>query len=100
MLKYTATTLADTEHFINYSLALETVRIAVAIRESADNRLLVSLRSKGRLDIARIAVRFGGGGHRNAAGFRIHGLTIKELKDKLLDLLMTELIENGNDYQP
>ena len=33
----------------------------------------VSLRSKGEIDVRSVAVSFGGGGHRNAAGFSLHG---------------------------
>lgn len=35
------------------------------------NRIEVSLRSNGSLNVSEIATRFGGGGHRNAAGFSI-----------------------------
>jgi phosphoesterase RecJ-like protein len=33
----------------------------------------VSLRSRGRVDVGSIAVRHGGGGHHNAAGFNARG---------------------------
>ncbi len=36
-----------------------------------DGEAKVSLRSKGDFDVSAIAVRYGGGGHRNAAGFRL-----------------------------
>lgn len=36
-----------------------------------DGEAKVSLRSKGDFDVAAIAMRYGGGGHRNAAGFRL-----------------------------
>lgn len=36
-----------------------------------DGEAKVSLRSRGHLDVAAIAMRYGGGGHRNAAGFRM-----------------------------
>jgi oligoribonuclease NrnB/cAMP/cGMP phosphodiesterase (DHH superfamily) len=38
---------------------------------SGDGEIKVSLRSKGGFDVASIAARYGGGGHRNAAGFRM-----------------------------
>ena len=38
---------------------------------SGDGEAKVSLRSQGDFDVAAIAVRYGGGGHRNAAGFRL-----------------------------
>jgi oligoribonuclease NrnB/cAMP/cGMP phosphodiesterase (DHH superfamily) len=37
-----------------------------------DSSLIVSLRSKGDLDVAKLAEKFGGGGHKNAAGFTKH----------------------------
>jgi len=36
-----------------------------------DGEVKASLRSKGNFDVATIATRYGGGGHRNAAGFRM-----------------------------
>ena len=38
---------------------------------SGDGEIKASLRSKGDFDVAAIAARYGGGGHRNAAGFRM-----------------------------
>lgn len=38
---------------------------------AGDGEVKASLRSKGSFDVAAIAVRYGGGGHRNAAGFRM-----------------------------
>lgn len=38
---------------------------------AGDGVVKVSLRSKGSYDVASIAVRYGGGGHQNAAGFRM-----------------------------
>ncbi len=37
--------------------------------ERADNKIQFSLRSRGDLDVSEIARQFGGGGHKNAAGF-------------------------------
>jgi oligoribonuclease NrnB/cAMP/cGMP phosphodiesterase (DHH superfamily) len=53
--------------------AAEGVLFAVGWHQSADGKYLYSLRSdeKGsNFDVAEFAKRFGGGGHRNAAGFR------------------------------
>ena len=35
------------------------------------NRIEVSLRSNGDLDVSKIASKFKGGGHKNAAGFSL-----------------------------
>jgi len=37
----------------------------------ADGEAKVSLRAAGKVDVARIAAGYGGGGHPNAAGFRL-----------------------------
>lgn len=37
----------------------------------SDGEVKVSLRSQGKVDVAAMAEKFGGGGHRNAAGFRM-----------------------------
>ncbi len=63
----------DTEGLVNYALSIQGVEVAIFFREQADGRYRVSLRSKGNLDVARIAEHFGGGGHTCASGFNIDG---------------------------
>jgi phosphoesterase RecJ-like protein len=66
----------DSEGVVNYLIAIAGVRAAVLFREfapSADRQFRLSLRSKGSLDVARIAESFGGGGHRNASGCTLTG---------------------------
>jgi len=58
----------DTSEITTALLAMEGVGIAVLFREIPEGRVKVSLRSKGRLDVHRLAGEFGGGGHRNASG--------------------------------
>ncbi|GAA0550636.1 bifunctional oligoribonuclease/PAP phosphatase NrnA [Paractinoplanes ferrugineus] len=47
--------------------------VAVVIKESPGGDWAVSLRSKGAVDVSRLAVSLGGGGHRLAAGFTGRG---------------------------
>ncbi len=63
----------DTEGLVNYALGIQGVEVAVFFREQADQRYRVSLRSKGSLNVARVAEHFGGGGHTCASGFNIAG---------------------------
>ncbi|MBI5558551.1 MAG: bifunctional oligoribonuclease/PAP phosphatase NrnA [Deltaproteobacteria bacterium] len=79
----TGTTPADTELFINYPRSLETVKIAAFVKEAKDY-VGVSLRSKGQYDVAQVARKFGGGGHRNAAGFKLPNKSIAEVQKELL----------------
>jgi phosphoesterase RecJ-like protein len=48
------------------------VRVACFLRQLGD-QVKVSLRGKGDVDVSRIAARFGGGGHPNAAGCTVPG---------------------------
>lgn len=63
----------DNNGFVNIPLAAREILAAVYMREVGDRVYRVSLRSKGDINVARIAEQFGGGGHRNAAGLQIEG---------------------------
>jgi len=71
MFKKTGTVEADTENFANIPRMIDSVAISALIRETDNGRWKVSMRSKGQANVAKIAAVRGGGGHRNAAGFRI-----------------------------
>lgn len=82
MFKKTATTPADTENFANFPMMMADVSVSALFREIEDG-WKVSLRSKGEINVAKIAEAFGGGGHRNAAGYKVKG-DIEEVKESLL----------------
>lgn len=63
----------DCEGLVNYSLAIQGVEVAAFFRELSDGRYRVSLRSKGKLNVASVAERFGGGGHECASGCSLEG---------------------------
>lgn len=63
----------DCEGLVNYAIGIAGVEVAVFLRELPDHRVRLSLRSKGELNVARIAQRFGGGGHLHASGCTIDG---------------------------
>jgi bifunctional oligoribonuclease and PAP phosphatase NrnA len=63
----------DTSEVTTPVLAVDGVRIAILFRELEAGKVKVSLRSKGALDVQRLAAEFGGGGHRNASGIVMSG---------------------------
>jgi phosphoesterase RecJ-like protein len=63
----------DTEGLVNYALSIQGVEVAFFFREQSDGRYRVSLRSKGKLNVAKVAEHFGGGGHTCASGFNVEG---------------------------
>jgi nanoRNase/pAp phosphatase (c-di-AMP/oligoRNAs hydrolase) len=48
----------------------------------------VSLRSKGNFDVSEIALKFGGGGHKNAAGFTLDMFNVAESTLKRIGLML------------
>jgi len=63
----------DTSEITTTLLAMDGVMVAALYRELGDDRVKVSLRSKGELDVHQLATQFGGGGHRNASGIVLPG---------------------------
>lgn len=65
--------IGDTEGFVNYGLSMGAVHFTAFFTER-DNRIRVSFRSKGIVDVNLFARKyFDGGGHANAAGAFYHG---------------------------
>jgi phosphoesterase RecJ-like protein len=63
----------DNNGFVNIPLAAREVLAVVYTREVGENKFRVSLRSKGDINVAKVAEKFGGGGHKNAAGCCVEG---------------------------
>jgi phosphoesterase RecJ-like protein len=76
----------DADGFVNYPLAVGEVEATALFKETAPGVYRTSLRSKGDVNVAKIAEQFGGGGHRNAAGCTLKG-TSSELEQKVVPLL-------------
>lgn len=66
------TSADDTEHFVEFPRMMKGIRISAFFREIKDG-WKASLRSKGDVNVAEIALAFNGGGHRNAAGYVFKG---------------------------
>ncbi len=62
---------SDTDGFVNFSLSVECVKIGLMFIELKQG-FKISFRSKGTIPVHKLASEFGGGGHINAAGARIH----------------------------
>ena len=72
----------ESEELVNYPRSITSVRVACLLRE-LNGQVKVSLRAKGDVDVQRIAARFGGGGHPNAAGFSVPGALDPVTRDVL-----------------
>jgi phosphoesterase RecJ-like protein len=86
MFKDTKTSIQDTENLVNYPRMIKDIEVAVLFREDGKNSYKISFRSKGKVNVAKIARTFGGGGHANAAGCTLNG-SLSEVKDKVLKVV-------------
>lgn len=73
----------DCEGIVNFALCISGVDAAAFLRELSDRRVRLSLRSKGRINVAAIAERLGGGGHETAAGCTLDSPLPQALEDIL-----------------
>jgi bifunctional oligoribonuclease and PAP phosphatase NrnA len=63
----------DCEGIVNFALSIAGVEVAVFLRELPEGQVRLSLRSKGKVNVAAVAEKMGGGGHENAAGCTLEG---------------------------
>ncbi|VBB08046.1 Hypothetical protein LUCI_3311 [Lucifera butyrica] len=82
----------NTEGFINYPRNIEGVEIAVLFKVVDTNTVRVSLRSRN-VDVSRLALAFGGGGHARAAGCTLNG-TLEDAKTKIIGAAVARLKES------
>jgi phosphoesterase RecJ-like protein len=82
------------EDLVTYPRSIDGVEVALLLREEAEGLVKASLRGKGRVPVNRIAHRFGGGGHENAAGCTLRG-TLDEVTTVLLDAVRLALQETS-----
>jgi phosphoesterase RecJ-like protein len=74
---------SDTENFVNYNLSIENVVLGILFIELNDG-FKVSFRSKGNIQVNKLAAEFGGGGHINAAGARFFTNNMQEIMPIIL----------------
>jgi len=76
----------DCEGIVNVAVGISGVEAAVFLRELPERNIRLSLRSKGKLNVAEIAEKLGGGGHGNAAGCTLYGPLARALDEILKEL--------------
>jgi phosphoesterase RecJ-like protein len=99
LLQATGAVVDDTEGLVNMPLAAREVVSSALIKMQPSSVARVSLRSKGDVDVRQIAARWGGGGHKNAAGFTTSG-SIDEIRARLVDAMGDVLAAAARDDTP
>ena len=83
----------DADGIVQYAKSLNGARVGVLIQETGPGEVRLSLRSDGTVDMNEFAGRFGGGGHRVAAGAKVSG-DLNAVKERVLGELERVLM-NG-----
>ena len=98
MLAVTGSTNNDTEGLINLPLTAREIQAVVFFKETNTGEVRVSMRSKYDVDVRKVANEFGGGGHKNAAGFTVDG-PLHDVRAGIVDRLV-KAIEAGLQSRP
>lgn len=80
----------DSDALYSLLLACDGVEAVVFVRQETDHNCTAGFRSRDAIDVSAIAARFGGGGHKNAAGMSIEGsleTIIHEIKKEFAKVL-------------
>ncbi len=80
----------DTEDLVNFTRSISGVEVGLFFMEQPRGGVKVSLRSRARVDVAKVAELFGGGGHRLASGAIIEA-ALPEAKARVLAAVQTAL---------
>ncbi|MES2219696.1 MAG: bifunctional oligoribonuclease/PAP phosphatase NrnA [Acidobacteriota bacterium] len=80
----------DALGIVNYAIGISGVEVAFFLREMADHRIRVSLRSKSTVRVTPVAEQFGGGGHENASGCNLDG-PLEAATKRILDAVNQHL---------
>ncbi|MEP0827488.1 MAG: bifunctional oligoribonuclease/PAP phosphatase NrnA [bacterium] len=84
MLEQSRADYSDLDGLADYTLYGNGVIVGGLIKEIEKGRTKVSLRSRDRVDVSRVAHKYGGGGHHNAAGFAVN-LPVESVSKVLLE---------------
>jgi phosphoesterase RecJ-like protein len=82
----------DTEGIINLPLTAREIQAVVFFKVNATGEVRVSMRSKYDVDVRQVANTYGGGGHKNAAGFTVSG-PLAEIRPKIIQQLVAAIRE-------
>jgi phosphoesterase RecJ-like protein len=91
MLEDSGALAEHTDGFVNYPRAISGVEVAVFFRQLDSEKVKIGFRSRGNINVGRLASQLGGGGHKNAAGAEMAGLMddviprVHTLLEQLLD---------------
>lgn len=84
--------ITDMDHIVDIPRTVQGCEVSASFKESGE-KIKVSLRSNAYVDVSQIAMQFGGGGHRRAAGFSVSG-TMEEVVERVISQVLESIKED------
>ncbi len=85
-LRSVGASMEDSEGIVSFVRDIDTVEVAVMLKEFEEDEIKVSMRSKKYVDVSKVCAVFGGGGHKKASGCTINSNLEKAKKDLIDEL--------------
>ncbi len=73
----------DIPNLVDIPRMIENTEVAVCLKEQADG-VRVNLRSNGDFNVSELAAKFGGGGHKKAAGCTLKDMSLNKIKEIII----------------
>ncbi|MEG1847005.1 MAG: bifunctional oligoribonuclease/PAP phosphatase NrnA [Lachnospiraceae bacterium] len=89
-------TSKDLDGIVNQLLNTKGAEVAIFLYEMSNMAYKISMRSKQRVNVAKVAAMFGGGGHIKAAGCTMNG-TFHDVINNLSARIEVQLLENKQE---
>ena len=79
--------ISDVDGFTEFLRTIDGVELSFLITEQEDGVYRVNFRSKGKFTVNDVATKFGGGGHKFAAGCKVSNSNVLDIEKKIVNLL-------------
>ncbi|MBL7197848.1 MAG: bifunctional oligoribonuclease/PAP phosphatase NrnA [Candidatus Omnitrophica bacterium] len=82
-----------TDNILSFVRSIREVEACILFRERSgeEKNIRVNLRSRGKIDVNRIAQHFGGGGHRTASGITLRNTSLKKAETLIIDFIKNRI---------
>jgi bifunctional oligoribonuclease and PAP phosphatase NrnA len=97
LLEKSGATYDESASVINIPLKSKLIKAVVFCKENLSGVKRISMRSKDEVDVVKLAIELNGGGHKNAAGFKLSQdtKTFEQVIPKIINYLKNEIIKNN-----
>ncbi len=92
-------TSEEMDGIVEHPRSIAGTRLAVFFRDLGHNRVKISFRSSGNVDVNALARQFDGGGHAKASGAVVHG-SLKDVELRVLAASREALAATPTDHAP